>query len=76
MRPGSLRPAAAWRLLASWPAAVQWAILLALSAFISLLWGAVGLPAALLLGPMIAGIVFSRAPPLCTAPHPAPRVRW
>jgi membrane AbrB-like protein len=58
MRPGSISPAAAWRLLASRPAALQWAILLALSAFISLLWGAAGLPAALLLGPMIAGIVF------------------
>jgi uncharacterized protein len=45
-----LRPAA-------WPAPLQWALLAALSAVISLLWGAAGLPAALLLGPMIAGIV-------------------
>jgi membrane AbrB-like protein len=36
----------------------QWAALLALSMFVSLIWGAAGLPAALLLGPMISGIVF------------------
>jgi hypothetical protein len=44
--------------LASWPAFAQWATLLMLSGVISLvLWGA-GLPAVLLLGPMIGGIVF------------------
>jgi hypothetical protein len=37
---------------------VQWAALLALSSLISLVWGAAGLPAALLLGPMIGGIAF------------------
>ncbi|HEX4597702.1 MAG TPA: AbrB family transcriptional regulator [Burkholderiaceae bacterium] len=37
---------------------VQWASLLALSSLISLVWGAAGLPAALLLGPMIGGIAF------------------
>jgi uncharacterized protein len=50
--------ATAWHLLASWPASIQWAALLGLSALISLLWGTAGLPAALLLGPMIGGIVF------------------
>lgn len=39
-------------------AAARWAALLALSGLISFLWGALGLPAALLLGPMIAGILF------------------
>ena len=48
-----------WRRPISWPAPVQWMMLLAVSALISQLWGAAGLPAALLLGPMIAGIVFS-----------------
>jgi len=42
----------------SWPAAAQWAGLLLLSALISLIWGTVGLPAGLMLGPMIAGIAF------------------
>ena len=49
----------AWRRPISWPAPVQWTILLAVSTLISQLWGAAGLPAALLLGPMIGGIVFS-----------------
>ena len=48
----------AWRRPISWPAPLQWAMLLAVSVIISQLWGATGLPAALLLGPMIAGIVF------------------
>ena len=47
-----------WRRPSSWPAATQWAALLTLSAFISLIWGAAGLPAALLMGPMMGGIVF------------------
>jgi hypothetical protein len=47
-----------WRVPASWPAMARWAALLALSMFVSLIWGAAGLPAALLLGPMISGIVF------------------
>jgi uncharacterized protein len=42
----------------SWPAPGQWLALLGVSALISLLWGATGLPAGLLLGPMIGGIVF------------------
>lgn len=50
-------PAATERMPASWPAPVQWVALLALSALISWLWGAARLPAALLLGPMIGGIV-------------------
>src|SRR5580704_17926719 len=43
---------------ASWSVTARWAALLGLSALISLLWSAAGLPAALLLGPMIGGIVF------------------
>jgi membrane AbrB-like protein len=50
--------AAAWRLPGLWPAPVRWAALVILSALISLIWGVAGLPAGLLLGPMIAGIVF------------------
>jgi membrane AbrB-like protein len=45
----------------TWPAAAQWAALLVLSALISLIWGTAGLPAGLMLGPMIAGIVFGVA---------------
>jgi membrane AbrB-like protein len=47
-----------WRRPAAWPAAARWTALLVLSALLSLAWGGTGLPAALLLGPMIAGIVF------------------
>jgi uncharacterized protein len=47
-----------WRNPGRWPAAVQWAALAALSALIWLIWNAAGLPAGLLMGPMIAGIVF------------------
>jgi hypothetical protein len=47
----------AWRRAASWPAAAQWGALVALSALVSVIWGAAGLPAALLLGPMVGGIV-------------------
>lgn len=43
---------------ATWPQAVQWPALLALSALFSLLWGGAGLPAALLLGPLLGGLVF------------------
>jgi membrane AbrB-like protein len=43
---------------ASWPAAAQWPALLALSALISLVWGGAGLPASLLLGPLLAGLIF------------------
>jgi membrane AbrB-like protein len=46
-----------WAQVSTWPVAIQWIVLLALSVIISALWGASGLPAALLLGPMIAGIV-------------------
>ena len=42
----------------TWPAALQWPALLALSALISLLWGGAGLPASLLLGPLLGGLVF------------------
>jgi membrane AbrB-like protein len=58
MSAGNYSFQAAWRRLASWPAPARWAALLALSAFISLLWSLASLPAALLLGPMIGGIVF------------------
>jgi membrane AbrB-like protein len=48
----------AWHRPATWPVPVQWIVLLAVSTLISQLWGAAGLPAALLLGPMIGGIAF------------------
>jgi membrane AbrB-like protein len=44
--------------LGTWPAPLAWLSLLVLSALISAGWDALGLPAALLLGPMIGGIVF------------------
>lgn len=47
------------RLVPSWPVFAKWATLLLLSAFISILWGAVGLPASLLFGPMFGGAVFA-----------------
>jgi uncharacterized protein len=46
------------RRLRAWPQPLLWLSLLALSMFISAGWGALGLPAALLLAPMIGGIVF------------------
>jgi uncharacterized protein len=58
MNGASGSPAVTWRQRVRWPAPVQWVALLALSAFMSLIWGAAGLPAGLLLGPMIGGIVF------------------
>ncbi len=44
--------------LGAWPEPLLWLSLVALSALISAAWSALGLPAALLLGPMIGGIVF------------------
>jgi membrane AbrB-like protein len=44
--------------LASWPPPLQWGVLLLLSVLISLVWGSMRLPAALLLGPMLGGVVF------------------
>jgi len=44
--------------LGGWPQPLLWLSLLALSALIWAGWGALGLPAALLLGPMIGGGVF------------------
>ena len=44
--------------MSAWPAPLQWLSLLALSTVVSLLWGAAGLPAALLFGPVIGGIAF------------------
>jgi uncharacterized protein len=58
MNVASGSPAVMWRKLLGWPAPVQWAVLAALSALIWLIWSAAGLPAGLLLGPMIGGIVF------------------
>lgn len=46
------------RTLAGWPPPLQWSVLLLLSLLVSLLWGAMRLPAALLLGPMLGGVVF------------------
>jgi len=42
----------------AWPRSLLWASLIALSLLLSAAWGALGLPAGLLLGPTIAGIVF------------------
>ena len=55
----SANPQATWRSAAFWRSSAQWVALLTLSAIISLIWGAAGLPAALLLGPMISGIAFA-----------------
>jgi uncharacterized protein len=44
--------------LGACPEPLLWLLLLGLSALISAGWGALGLPAALLLGPMIGGITF------------------
>jgi membrane AbrB-like protein len=46
------------RRLAAWPRSLLWMSLIALSALISAAWGALGLPAGLLLGPTIGGIIF------------------
>ncbi|HSS28702.1 MAG TPA: AbrB family transcriptional regulator [Usitatibacter sp.] len=43
--------------VASWPAPAKWVVLLVLSVGVTSLWSAASLPAALLIGPMIAGIV-------------------
>lgn len=58
MNEASGSPAMTWRQPITWPVPIQWVALLTLSALISLIWGAAGLPAGLLLGPMIGGIVF------------------
>lgn len=57
--------------LAEWPAPAQWLALLLLSAALSWAWGAVGLPAALLLGPMFAAIVFGVNDLRLAVPRPA-----
>jgi membrane AbrB-like protein len=58
MSAGSSIAAAAWGRLASWPAVAQWATLLMLSVVVSLMLWVAGLPAVLMLGPMIGGVVF------------------
>jgi uncharacterized protein len=45
--------------ITSMPSPLRWLALLALSGLLCWLWGLAGLPAALLLGPMIAAIVFA-----------------
>jgi uncharacterized protein len=47
-----------WRRADSWPAPIRLIALLAISTLVTWLWTACGLPAALLLGPMIGGILF------------------
>ena len=44
--------------LCAGPPLLQWGVLLLLSILISLVWGSMRLPAALLLGPMLGGVVF------------------
>lgn len=56
--------------MSSWPAWVRWAVLLVLSAALSFVWGRLGLPASLLLGPMVAGIVFGANGVHLTVPRP------
>jgi membrane AbrB-like protein len=46
------------RTLDAWPRSLLWVSLIVLSALISAAWGALGLPAGLLLGPTIGGIIF------------------
>src|SRR4029077_6415205 len=55
----SSHPLRASRSAASWPSSAHWVGLLTVSAVISFSGGAAGLPAALLLGPMISGIAFA-----------------
>ena len=43
----------------SWPVPLRWAALLALSIVVTVAWGSAELPAALLIGPMISGIVLA-----------------
>lgn len=57
--------------LASAPPRWQWTVLIALSAAISLVWGAAGLPAALLLGPLLAGLTLGVQGVRLTVPRPA-----
>ncbi|HEY1942386.1 MAG TPA: AbrB family transcriptional regulator [Roseiarcus sp.] len=54
-----MTPATVRSLLSGWPLGAQWALLVVLSALFALGFIAAGVPAALLLGPMIAGIAVS-----------------
>jgi membrane AbrB-like protein len=56
--------------LGQWPAAGQWALLLALSGLLILPLEALHLPAALLLGPMIAGIAMGAGASRIAVPAP------
>lgn len=49
---------------------LQWGMLCVLSLLLSIGFLALHLPAALLLGPMIAGIIFSMRESLCNFPAP------
>src|SRR4051812_45248403 len=55
--------------LASWPRGMQWAVLLALSVALSFAWGALALRGALLLGPMVAGILLGATGVRLTVPR-------
>ena len=59
------------RRLGAWQMPLLWLALLALSALSSAGWGALGLPAALLLGPTIGGIVFGVNGASLTVPRSA-----
>jgi len=58
MNATSVSPSTFFRWLRSWPISGQWAALVVLSSLASLALSTAGLPAALLLGPMISAIVF------------------
>ena len=58
MNATSASPRTFSRWLRSWPIPGQWAALVVLSSLVSLALSTAGLPAALLLGPMISAIVF------------------
>ncbi|MBV8030094.1 MAG: AbrB family transcriptional regulator [Betaproteobacteria bacterium] len=53
------------------PAWIRWMVLVLLSAVFSFAWATVGLPASLLLGPMVAGIVLGANGVRLSVPRPA-----
>ncbi len=62
-------PVVAMRWLNADSTAVQWGLLVAVSGLLSLGWMEFGLPAGLLLGPMIAGIALAVRGARLTVPH-------